>query len=165
MELLTVGSGDNAQEQLVQADLAARGIAVEIGQRELGAFLNEARVTPRTFDALFTGIPGDLSLAYLSAMFDSRQAGGALDYAGYHTARLDSLLGAARGASSDSVVRSAWSAVERELRGAAPAVWLYHARGVQGVARRIHGVRMDLRGELVTLSEWWVGAGGDRGER
>jgi hypothetical protein len=27
---------------------------------------------------------------------------------------------------------------------------------VQGVSRRVHGVRMDLRGELVTLHQWRV---------
>ena len=40
-----------------------------------------------------------------------------------------------------------------------PAVFLYHARGVQGVNRRVRGVRMDLRGELVTITQWEVGSG------
>src|SRR3712207_8202528 len=81
--LLTVGRGDNAVEQLVQADLAARGIRMEIRQRELGAFLTEARAKTKAFDALITGIPGDLSRAYLTSMDDSRPAGGALDYVAF----------------------------------------------------------------------------------
>ena len=153
-ELLTVGSGDNAVEQLLQADLRARGIRVEIGQRELGAFLAEARATPKRFDALVTGIPGDLSLGYLAAMFDSRQAGGALDYAAFHTPRLDALLAATRAAGDDEALAAAWAEVQRELAREVPVVWLYHARGVQGVARRLSGVRMDLRGELVTVAAW-----------
>ena len=68
--LLTVGSGDNAVEQLLQADLRTHGITLEIRQLEFGAFLAEARASPKRFDALFTGIPGDLSLSYLAAMFD-----------------------------------------------------------------------------------------------
>ena len=114
LELLTVGSSDNAAEQLIQSDLARIGVRVEIRQRELASFLAEARATPRRFDALYTGIPGDLSLSYLSAMFDSRYAGGALDYAGFHEPRLDTLLAAAR-AAPDSLARARWSAVEREL--------------------------------------------------
>jgi peptide/nickel transport system substrate-binding protein len=35
-----------------------------------------------------------------------------------------------------------------------PVAWIYHARGVQGAARRLEGVTMDLRGELVTLASW-----------
>jgi len=38
-----------------------------------------------------------------------------------------------------------------------PVAWIYHSRGVQGVARRLQNVSMDLRGELVTLSEWQIG--------
>ncbi len=154
VELLTVGSADNAVEQLLQADLATVGIRLEIRQRELASFLAEARATPKRFDALFTGIPGDLSLAYLSAMYDSRLAGGALDYGGYHTSRLDSLLARARRAPTPTDAREAWRAVQHELAEQAPAVWVYHARGLQGLSRRLEGVRMDLRGELVTVHDW-----------
>lgn len=156
--LLTVGSGDNAVEQLLQSDMAAIGIRMEIRQRELASFLEEARSRPPRFDALITGIPGDLSLAYLSAMYDSHQAGGALDYGDYHSPVLDSLLSAAREAPDAQRARSAWLAVQRDLEQTAPAAWIYDARGVQGVSRRLHGLRMDLRGELVTVHDWSVAA-------
>lgn len=159
-DLLTVGSAGNAVEQLIQADLAAIGIRMEIRQREMASFLAEARAEPRRFDALFTGIVGDVSLAYISAMYDSRLAGGALDYGGYHTPRLDSLLARARRASDGAPAREAWLAVQRELAEQAPAVWVYHSRGIQGLSRRLQGVRMDLRGELVTLHDWSTRAGG-----
>lgn len=164
-DLLTVGSAGNAVEQLIQADLAAVGIRMEIRQREMASFLGEARAQPRRFDALFTGIVGDLSLAYISAMYDSRLAGGALDYGGYHTPRLDSLLAHARGAPAGSAARDAWLAVQRELDREAPAVWIYHSRGVQGLSRRLHGVQMDLRGELVTLHDWSTAALGEVASR
>ncbi|MEP6689705.1 MAG: peptide ABC transporter substrate-binding protein [Gemmatimonadaceae bacterium] len=153
-DLLTVGSGDNAIEQLLQADLASLGVRMEIRQREMGAFLAAARAPAKTFDALLTGIPGDVSLAYLSSMFDSRAAGGALDYGGYHTPRLDSLLAAARTAPTDVEARAAWSVVQRELVRETPVAWIYHARGVQGLARRLDGVTMDLRGEMVSIARW-----------
>lgn len=158
--LLTVGSGDNAVEQLLQADFAAIGVRMSIRQREMASFLAEARARPKRFDALFTGIPGDPSLAYISAMYDSRLAGGALDYGDYHTPRLDSLLARTRTARTDAAVRDAWLAVQHELAVEMPAAWVYHARGVQGVSRRLHGVRMDLRGELVTVHDWNLAAPG-----
>jgi ABC-type transport system substrate-binding protein len=153
-ELLTVGSGDNAIEQLVQADLRERGVTVAIRQRELGSFLAAARAPVKEFDALFTGIPGDLALSYLAAMYDSRQAGGALDYSGYHTPRLDSLFALTRSAATDRELAAAWRGVQAELARELPAAWVYHARGVQGISRRLRGVRMDLRGELATLASW-----------
>jgi peptide/nickel transport system substrate-binding protein len=163
IELLTVGSGDQAVEQLVQADLSERGIRLEIRVVEFGAFLAQARAEPKTFDLLLTGIPGDLSLGYLSAMYDGRQRGSALDYADYHTARLDSSFARTRFASTREAKVNAWHEVQAELARDVPAAWLYHSRGLQGIARRMQGVRMDLRGELVSLAHWTIaGAPGPR---
>ncbi len=154
VELLTVGSGDNAVEQLIQADLAERGIRVAIRQMELAAFLARARARDKAFDLLITGIPGDLSLAYVRAMFESAQAGGSLDYAGYHSRTLDEHFARARDARTSAAQRDAWQAVQQELARDVPVSWLYHSRGVQGVAARMRNVRMDLRGELVTVARW-----------
>jgi peptide/nickel transport system substrate-binding protein len=38
----------------------------------------------------------------------------------------------------------------------APVAWLYDARGVQGMNRRLQGVTMDVRGELVGIGRWWT---------
>jgi peptide/nickel transport system substrate-binding protein len=165
VDLLTVGSGDNALEQLIQADLAARGIRVAIRQVELGSFLGEARAPEKRFDMLVAGIPGDLSLAHIGAMFDSRQAGGALDYAGYHSPRLDALFTAVRDAHSPTELRAAWLALQDELAKELPVAWIYHSRGIQGISARLRDVRMDLRGELTNIAEWQVAAPPARGDK
>ena len=159
VELLTVGTGDNAVEQLLQADASARGIRLTIRQMEMGAFLARARASRKDFDALVTGIPGDLTLAHLASMYDGRLRGSALDYGGYHTPKLDSLFAAARSAPDRTALAASWAAVQRELLRNAPAAWLYHARGVQGISARLKGVTMDLRGELATVSKWYVEEG------
>jgi peptide/nickel transport system substrate-binding protein len=155
----TVGSGDNAVEQLIQADLRELGIRADIEQMELGAFLSDARAKDKRFDALITGIPGDVSLSHVAAMFETAQAGGALDYAGFHDPALDALLQQTRRAATDADLAGAWRAVDRWLAEQAPVAWIYHARGVQGVRRHLQGVRMDLRGELVTLAGWTLAPG------
>ena len=43
---------------------------------------------------------------------------------------------------------------QRLLRDSVLVAFLYHARGVQGMNRRVHGVRMDIRGELPTVARW-----------
>ena len=48
------------------------------------------------------------------------------------------------------------AAAQRMVADSVPMVILYHARGLQGMNRRVHGVRMDLRGELPTVHDWWV---------
>ncbi|MEP7000635.1 MAG: peptide ABC transporter substrate-binding protein [bacterium] len=161
IELLTVGSGDNVAEQLVQSDLASRGIAVTVRQTEMGAFLTAARAGTKAFDMLITGIPGDLSFSYISAMFHGTQRGGTLDYTGFRGIGLDSLLSRASAAPDGPARVMAWRDVQVALDSLAPATWLYHSRGLQGLSRRVRGVHMDLRGELVTLHEWRLAARGD----
>ena len=59
----------------MQADLGARGIVVNIRQVELGTFLTQARAPNKQFDVLVAGVPGDVALAFLSAMFEIATGG------------------------------------------------------------------------------------------
>ena len=149
------------QREARQADLAELGIRVDIRQLELAAFLARARAGKKDFDMLITGIPGDLSLAYLRAMFESSQSGGSLDYAGYHSAALDVLFARTSAAADEGSLRASWHDVQRFLAREVPVVWLYHSRGVQGVSSRMRNVTMDLRGELTTVSRWSVAGAAD----
>jgi peptide/nickel transport system substrate-binding protein len=124
----------------------------------MGAFLTAARAPRKAFDMIITGIPGDLSLAHLAGMFASSQAGGALDYSGYHSPAIDAGIVRAAHATSEEERRAAWADVQRALDADLPVAWIYHARGVQGLRRRLAGVTMDLRGELATVARWSVSA-------
>jgi peptide/nickel transport system substrate-binding protein len=141
--LTTVGSADNVLEQLVQADLAAVGVAVTIRQLELGSFLALAQGAARDYDAIVMGISGDPALGYLGALFDSRRRAGPLQYAQYADSAMDRALDAGDLAAVQAIAA-------RDV----PLTFLYHARGVQGVRTRVRGLRMDIRGELATLADW-----------
>src|SRR2546430_7851657 len=125
-ELLTVGSGEAALEQMIQARLAAVGFEVAIRQLETTAFLD--RVNPRRsdFQAAVTGTPGDPGLGYLTTLADE---------AGLRVPPDPALA-------------------QRMFRDSLPVAFLYHGRGLQGMNRRVHGVRMDLRGELPSVTAW-----------
>ena len=127
-ELLTVGSGEAALEQMLQARLRKAGFDISIRQLELSAFLSRVYGPAHDFDAAVLGIPGDLSLGYLGPL---------AVLAGFH-APPDPAL--AQWMFADSL----------------PVAFLYHPRGLQGMNRRVHGVTMDLRGELPTVQRWWV---------
>jgi len=127
-ELLTVGSGEAALEQMIQAQLAVRGIRAEVRQLELSTFLDRVEGRARQFDAAVLGISGDLALG--------------------HLARILAIAGLRAEGGNERLVS--------EIADSVPAVFLYHARGVQGINRRVQGITMDLRGELVTLSRWRV---------
>jgi peptide/nickel transport system substrate-binding protein len=126
-ELLTVGSGEAALEQMIQAQLRRAGVTVTIRQLELTAFLDRVNNRHPAFQAAVTGTAGDLGLGYL--------------------ANLAELAGVQ---SPADPVRS-----QTMFGDSMPVAFLYYARGVQGMNRRIHGVRMDLRGELATVHDWY----------
>jgi peptide/nickel transport system substrate-binding protein len=154
-ELLTVGTADNALEQMIQAQLRELGVIVGIRQLELATFLAVAQGRERDFDALVTGIPGNLSLGHVTAMFDGGNPG-PLAYPGYASAAFDAFVRQTREATTETQLAEAWRAAQRVLSQDLPTTWLYHARGVQGMNRRIRGVQLDLRGELAGLADWWI---------
>jgi peptide/nickel transport system substrate-binding protein len=80
------------------------------------------------FDAAVLGIPGDPGLGYLAPL---------AALAGLH-------------------VPADPAAAQRMFADSTPVAFLYHSRGLQGMNRRVHGVTMDLRGELPTVHDWWV---------
>jgi peptide/nickel transport system substrate-binding protein len=125
-ELLTVGSGEAALEQMLQAQLATVGFDVTIRQLELTAFLDRVSPARRAFQAAVLGTAGDPGLGYLANLGDLAGMRVPVDPA----------------------------QAQRLFRDSLPVVFLYYARGVQGLSRRVQGVRMDLRGELPTISAW-----------
>ena len=124
-ELLTVGSGEAAMEQMIQQQLARIGVTVIIRQVEVATFLERVQ-GGHDFEAAVMGISGDLQLGYLRSLAD--------------------LAGLS--------VRGQGRTFVPVFRDSVPATFLYHARGVQGMNRRLEGVRMDIRGELAGLAEW-----------
>lgn len=127
-ELLTVGSGEAALEQMIQAQLGEVGFDVSIRQLELSAFLDRVYGPRREFDVAVLGVPGDLGLGYIGP------------------------LGELAGVELPREPSEAQAALARDR----PVVFLYHARGVQGRNTRVRGVTMDVRGELATVSTWWI---------
>jgi peptide/nickel transport system substrate-binding protein len=127
-ELLTVGSGEAPLEQMLQARLNAVGFEVTIRQLENSAFQDRVNGARHDFTAAVMGIPGDLGLGFLQ--------------------RLGDLTGIPIPA--DAV------AAQRVCAELLPVVWLYHARGVQGMNQRVRGVQMDVRGELPTVTAWQI---------
>ncbi len=125
-ELLAVGSGEAALEQMIQARLAAAGFDVTIRQLELTAFLSRVSAARHDFTAAVQGTPGDLGLGYLATLGDLAGMRVPVDPA----------------------------AAQRLFRDSLPVAFLYQARGVQAMNRRVSGVRMDLRGELPTVTAW-----------
>ncbi len=158
LDLMTVGSSDNAMEQMLQAQLRDVGVKVTIRQLELATFLAVAQGDDRDFDALVTLIPGDLSLGYVAAMLEGGMPG-PLAYPGYRSDAFDGALAAVLTATDEELLGDAWRRAQRILARDHPTTWLYHARGLQGANRRVQADPPDLRGELAGIAAWRIEQG------
>jgi peptide/nickel transport system substrate-binding protein len=127
-ELLTVGSGEAALEQLLQHQFQRHRIEISIRQLELSAFLDRVQGPSHEYQAAVMGVPGDLALGQLAPLLRTAGFTPAADTTGQL----------------------------RQLADSSPVVFLYQARGVQGMNRRVGEVRMDQRGELTTVARWTV---------
>lgn len=125
-ELLTVGSGEAAIEQLLQSQLARSGIRMTIRQLELSAFLDRVYGATHDFDAALLGVPGDVDLG--------------------HLAPLAALSGLTPPTGQAQLLQFYADSV--------PATFIYHARGLQGLSRRLTGIELGLRGELASVTRW-----------
>jgi peptide/nickel transport system substrate-binding protein len=152
--MLTVGTGDNPVEQLMQADLRARGIELTIATRDLGALLSSARSRAPGHCAVYTGVAGDPGRGQLAALFDPAAAGSALEFGAQRPEPLAAIFAQLRTTADPAVRRSAWNAVNAVLRDSVPATAVFHSRGVQGLSKRLTNVTIDLRGELYSAARW-----------
>ncbi len=152
--MLTVGTGDNPVEQLLQSDLRARGIDLRIATRDMGALLSSARSKARDHCAIYTGVAGDPARSQLAALFDPAAPGGALDLGAARPADLGKVFARLRTLSDTTARNGAWQEVFTILRDSVPATAIFHSRGVQGLTRRLQQVEIDLRGELFSAARW-----------
>ncbi len=156
--MLSVGSGDNPVEQLLQSDLRARGITLRIATRDLGALLSSARAQTADHCALYTGVAGDPVRSQLAALFDPAAAGGALDFGAARPAPLAAAFARLRASTDTSLRAQAWREVFALLTDSVPATPVFHSRGVQGLSKRLQHVEIDLRGELFSAARWTMAA-------
>ena len=154
IEMLTVGTGDNPVEQLLQADLRARGIDLRIATRDMGALLSAARAASGAHCAIYTGVAGDPSRSQLAALFDPASRGGALDLGANRPSNLAPLFAALRSGADDAARNRTWRELFTILIDSVPATPIFHSRGVQGLTNRLQNVTIDLRGELFSAARW-----------
>jgi peptide/nickel transport system substrate-binding protein len=152
--MLTVGTGDNPVEQLMQADLRARGITLTIATRDMGALLSSARSGSAAHCATYTGVAGDPSRSQLAALFDPASANGALEFGESRPENLATLFASARSATDSRARAQVWPQIRAILNDSVPATPIFHSRGVQGLTRRLQHIAIDLRGELYSAPRW-----------
>lgn len=147
--------------QMIQAQLSRVGVEVEPRLLEWQTVL--ARHRGRDFDAVLTNWVLDSFRVDPRPLFHSRQVEveGSANRSSYANPVADSLMELGVRARDTARAARVWAEFARVLQRDQPLTFLFWDDELAGVDRSLEGVRMDARGELVTLPRWsWRGDAG-----
>lgn len=139
---------------LIQADLAKIGVRAQPELLEFGKLVEDV-LQRRDFDALLlswkTGYAVDPS-----PVWHSNAIAEGYNLGSYRNARVDSLLTAARLENDRAQAAPLWHAFQRQVVADFPYVFLYNQDNPAVVNKRLHDVRMDVRGYLINVEDWFL---------
>ena len=154
--LLTVGASPVLADvaQIIQAQLARIGVDVEPQLLEWQTVLGRHRA--RDFDAVLTNWVLDNFRVDPRPLFHSSQAAreGSANRSSYANPTADSLMDLGVTAIDEQEARAIWTELVALLQTDQPITFLYWSEELAGVSNDLEDVRMDARGELVTLPRW-----------
>jgi peptide/nickel transport system substrate-binding protein len=138
---------------MIQEDL--RGVGVETRVRQLEFTTMVARLRERDFDAVLSAFAIDTSLD-LTYAFHSGSIGDGFNFGGYSNPEVDRLIEAAR-ASRDAAEQGALlGEIQGILHQEQPMTLLWEPQQLNGVSRRLRGVRPNPLGAFHRLEDWWL---------
>jgi peptide/nickel transport system substrate-binding protein len=139
---------------MMQADLEKVGIRAKPELLEFGKLVEDV-LQRRDFDTVLlswkTGYAVDPSQVWHS---DAIQNG--YNLISYSNPRVDSLLVAARQEGDRAKAKPLWREFQRLIAADCPYVFLYNQDNPAAVRQRLQNVKMDMRGYLVNVEEWFV---------
>ncbi|HSJ12800.1 MAG TPA: ABC transporter substrate-binding protein [Longimicrobiales bacterium] len=147
---------------LIDADLEAIGVTLDQRPTDFGTMVQDFTGQARDFDAILLGWESDFRLN-LRDIFHSDAAAGPFQFAGYSNPQADTLIDRALAARSHEEARPLYAELQRILRDDQPWGFLYYYPELYLVRDRVRGLRMDLRGALVNVTEWWLSGPGPGG--
>jgi len=160
--LTSDASLNRAVAEVVQNQLRRIGAAVEVQVREFQTVLAQHKA--RDFDAVLTTWVLDNFQAASApmALFHSRWAAVPLsaNRSGYANPRADSLIERGAAATDPDEARRVWRDFVLLMNEEQPVTFLFWLDELAAARRRVQGIEMDPRGELLSIGRWWVAGGG-----
>jgi len=141
--------------EIVQSQLSRVGVAVEVGGMEGASFIDAILSPERRFDAFVLEWNPDFEVDDRQ-LFSCDAIGEAFQFASYCNRELEPVLDSIPMARSredaNRLIREYTRIVGRDL----PFTFLYFASDAAGVRRDLHGVELDIRGDLTGVTAWWL---------
>ncbi len=140
---------------LVQADLAEVGVEVRPRVQEAQSLARDITSRERRFDAVVLGWQTEFSLDD-RPLFACSELDGPYQWASYCNPRVDQLLDSLALITDRERARPLWREYQEIIRHDQPYTFLYYDVRADAVRDRLHGVTMDIRGDLSSVDRWWI---------
>jgi peptide/nickel transport system substrate-binding protein len=154
-------AGNKSREQtaaILQQNLSAVGIRMEIRTVEWAAFINEF-VKKRKFDALILGWSITPDPDQFDIWHSSKTGPDELNHIGFANAEVDRLLEEGRGTFDVEKRKKAYFRIQEILAEEQPLVFLYYPDALPAVQKRIRGIVPAPAGITHNFIKWYVPKG------
>ncbi len=140
---------------LIQSDLARVGIAVRPQQMEFTAFV--AAAENAGFDALLWAWDEATKVDLTTAWATPSESAGSLNLPGYSNPEVDRLIAAAREEPDYTRSKVLLDRIQEIIVDDQPVTFLYEAKSLVGINRRIRGADINAVGIFFNVEEWYWG--------
>lgn len=142
--------------EIMQAQLADVGVRIVPRAVDFNTLTSRLMDTDaRPVEAVVMGWAVDFRLDDRD-IFHSDAADAPLGFTGTNVPEIDHLLDTLPRITDREEARPYWQRYQRLLVEHQPLTFFFHRDFINGVDRRVRGVSMDIRGEWVGMSEWWI---------
>jgi peptide/nickel transport system substrate-binding protein len=144
--------------EIMQAQLQEIGVSARPQVVEWATLLNQIN-TPnlRDFDGVVIGWVTEFKLDDHD-LFHSSAADTPFGFVGTNDPELDTYIDQLQTVTDRPEAIRLWHNYQNRLLAVHPYTFLYFPRRLAGLNRRLQDVRLDARGEWVSIAEWWIPA-------
>jgi peptide/nickel transport system substrate-binding protein len=153
---LRTNHGNDTRKEIieyVQAQLRPLGIQVDAQLVEWNTLVQQLQ--NREFEAVVSAW-ADFFRKDDASILHSRNLDQPYQYVGYANPRADLLIDSLAAVMDRREATRLWREWQRFFVQESPYTVLYYPRRLNGVATRLQGVHMDTRGELISVTRWWI---------
>jgi peptide/nickel transport system substrate-binding protein len=141
--------------ELIRAQLAAVGLRVSSRPTDYPTLLQDVQSPQRNFHGALLGWESSFRIN-LRDPFHSATTSTPNNVSSYSNPQVDSLIDRLAVVRSREEAAPLYAEVQRILRDEQPWLFLYYYPDLVLVRDRLQNVRIDIRGTLVNVQQWWV---------
>ncbi|HUP90137.1 MAG TPA: ABC transporter substrate-binding protein [Longimicrobiales bacterium] len=141
--------------ELIRSDLAAIGVTLNIRLLDFNTMIGDLTSDKRNFQGALMAWENDFRLV-LHDNFHSKAMGNPFQFSSYRNPAVDSILDFVESTPSRDAAIPKWRRLQTIMRDEQPWMFLFNYSDAYAARDRLQDVKMDIRGVLVNLPEWWV---------